>query len=220
VVLDAWSGSTGLFDQVLAKAGFAVLKVDNRGTAGRGRAFQAASRGQFGKIELADQLAALQQVLDANPQLDGNRIGFWGWSYGGYMTLYALAHSDRFQAGVAVAPVTNWRLYDSIYTERYMGLPHDNEKGYFDSSPVNAAQSFSGRLLEVHGTGDDNVHLQNTMQMINALISAGRQFDLQLYPRKTHGISGSAARIHLFHRLQEHFEQYLKGGGALSPAAR
>jgi len=207
-VLNAWSGS-GLFDQILARRGFAVLHVDNRGTAGRGRAFQSASRRRFGEVELADQLAALDQVLALYPQLDTARLGCWGWSYGGYMTLYAMTHSDRFRAGVAVAPVTDWRDYDSIYTERYMGLPRDNQSGYRNSSPVSSAKELKGRLLEVHGTSDDNVHLQNTMQMINAFIAAGRQFDLQLYPRKTHGIAGADTRAHLFHRIQEHFETYL-----------
>lgn len=208
-VLNAWSGANGLFDHILARRGFAVLHVDNRGTAGRGRAFQSASRRRFGEVELADQLAALDQVLTQFPQLDATRLGWWGWSYGGYMTLYAMTHSDRFQAGVAVAPVTDWRDYDSIYTERYMGLPRDHEASYRNSAPVNVARQLKGRLLEVHGTSDDNVHLQNTMQMINALIAAGQQFDLQLYPRKTHGIAGADTRAHLFHRIQEHFETHL-----------
>jgi dipeptidyl-peptidase-4 len=209
-VVDAWGGATFLFDQLLARAGFAVLHVDNRGMAGRGQAFAAAVGRQFGQVELADQLAALRQVLAQHPQLDSSRLGWWGWSYGGYMTLYALTHSDHFQAGVAVAPVTDWRDYDSIYTERYMGLPKDNAEGYKSSSPVNLAGSLHGRLLEVHGTSDDNVHLQNTMQMVSGLIDAGIQFDLQLYPGKTHSIAGAAARAHLFHRIQEHFERYLK----------
>ena len=223
IVLDAWAGSPAdsiLFDQILARSGFAILRVDNRGTSGRGKAFATALRHKFGQVELADQLAVLQQVLDANPQLDATRVGIWGWSYGGYLTLYALTHSDKFKAGIAVAPVTNWLDYDSIYTERYMGLPKDNPGGYRDSSPVNSAKQLKGRLLEVHGTSDDNVHLQNTMQMINALIHAGVQFDLQLYPRQTHGIAGQAARIHLFHAIQHHLETYLMGQEAAAPQKR
>ncbi len=210
-VTDAWGGTGFLFDQILARRGFAILHVDNRGMAGRGKEFAIASMRDFGKVELADQLAAIDQVLASNPQLDGSRLGWWGWSYGGYMTLYAMTHSDRIKAGVSVAPVTDWRDYDSIYTERYMGLPQENADGYKNSSPLNFARDLKGRLLEVHGTSDDNVHLQNSVQMINNLIDAGVQFDLQLYPRKTHGISGRAARTHLFHRIQNQFENYLLG---------
>ncbi|MFB3815607.1 MAG: alpha/beta fold hydrolase [Terriglobales bacterium] len=208
-VTDSWGGANFLFDQILARRGFAVLRVDNRGMAGRGRQFAMAAMRKFGSVELADQLAVIDQVLSANPQLDGNRIGWWGWSYGGYMTLYAMTHSDRIKAGVSVAPVTDWTLYDSIYTERYMGLPKDNPEGYKNSSPLHVAANLKGRLLQVHGTSDDNVHLQNTINMANAFIESGVQFDLQLYPRKTHGIAGAKARTHLFHRIQDHFENYL-----------
>ncbi len=217
VVMKAWGGANALFDQILLRRGFAVLHVDNRGTAGRGRAFQSASRRNFGEVELADQLAAVDQLVERYPQLDANRIGWWGWSYGGYMTLYAMTHSSRIKAGVAVAPVTDWRDYDSIYTERYMGLPRDNQQAYRNSSPVNNAKDLKGRVLEVHGTSDDNVHLQNTVQMINAMINAGKQFDLQLYPRKTHGIAGAGTRTHLFNRILEHFETYLKAAPAPQP---
>ncbi len=208
-VVDKWGGSNYLFDVILSRAGFAVLHVDNRGMAGRGKAFAAAVKGHFGDVELADQLAAVDQVLDANPALDRQRLGWWGWSYGGYMTTYALTHSPRFKAGIAVAPVTDWQDYDSIYTERYMGLPSENKDGYHNSSTVNSAAQLNGRLLLVHGTGDDNVHMQNTVQMIQGLIAANKPYDLQLYPRKTHGIAGKAARVHLFHRIQDQFEQWL-----------
>jgi dipeptidyl-peptidase-4 len=209
VVRDLWGGTGFLFNQIMARQGFAILQVDNRGTANRGRAFSSALLRKFGKVEFEDQLAALDQVLKQFPALDANRVGWWGWSYGGFMTLYAMTHSDRIKAGVSGAPVTDWRDYDSIYTERYMGLPKDNASGYADSSPVNAAKSLNGRLLVVHGTNDDNVHFQNTIQMIRALINAGKQYDLQLYPNKTHGLSGSTDRTHLYHRIQHHFEQYL-----------
>jgi dipeptidyl-peptidase-4 len=208
-VVDSWGGTSFLFDQILRGDGFAVLHVDNRGMAGRGKAFAVASMHYFGEVELADQLAALQQVLASHPQLDAHRLGWWGWSYGGYLTLYAMTHTEQFKAGVAVAPVTDWRDYDSIYTERYLGLPKDNEEGYRSSSPVNVAAALKGHLLEAHGTSDDNVHLQNTIQMIQSLISHGAQFDLQLYPGKTHSIAGTAARTHLFHRIEEHFQRWM-----------
>jgi dipeptidyl-peptidase-4 len=210
-VLDAW-GVVDLFDQVLARQGFAILKVDNRGMAGRGKAFAVAVKHNFGETEFNDQMAALKQALQQFPQLDGDRLGFWGWSYGGYFTLYTLEHTDLFKGGVAVAPVTDWRNYDSIYTERYMGLPNDNAEGYRKSSPVNFAANLHGNLLEVHGTSDDNVHMQNTIQMVNAFINSGKQFQLMVYPGKTHGIAGMAARTHLFHMIESHFEEILAPG--------
>jgi dipeptidyl-peptidase-4 len=207
-VRDAW-GAIDLFDQVLAQQGFAILKVDNRGMGGRGKAFAMAIQHNFGETELSDQMAAVQQALQQFPQLDGNRLGFWGWSYGGYFTLYALEHSDMFKGGVSVAPVTDWRNYDSIYTERYMGLPSENQEGYRKSSAVNFAANLHGKLLEVHGTSDDNVHMQNTVQMVNALINSGKQFELMMYPSKTHGIAGYQARTHLFHLIEDHFLKIL-----------
>ena len=207
-VRDAW-GAIDLFDQVLAQQGFAILKVDNRGMGGRGKAFAMAIQHNFGETELSDQMAAVQQALQQFPQLDGNRLGFWGWSYGGYFTLYALEHSDMFKGGVSVAPVTDWRNYDSIYTERYMGLPSENQEGYRKSSAVNFAANLHGKLLEVHGTSDDNVHMQNTVQMVNALINSGKQFELMMYPSKTHGIAGYQARTHLFHLIEDHFLKML-----------
>jgi dipeptidyl-peptidase-4 len=210
-VRNMWRDSRMLFTQILMRDGFAVLIVDNRGMGARGKKFAAALMHNFGEVELKDQLAALDQALKMFPQLDGNRLGWWGWSYGGYMTLNALTHSDRFKAGVAVAPVADWRDYDSIYTERYEGLVSENEAGYRKSSPVNFAEHLHGHLLEVHGTSDDNVHMQNTIQMINRFIRAGKQFDLLLYPGKTHSISGADARTHLFTRIREHFRHELLG---------
>jgi dipeptidyl-peptidase-4 len=209
-VRNAWGDTKFLFHQILAREGIAILQVDNRGMGARGQRFAAALRRNFGEVELKDQIAAARQALKANPQLDNTRLGWWGWSYGGYMTLYALTHTkNSFIAGVAVAPVTDWRDYDSIYTERYMGLPQENAEGYKNSSPVNSAANLQGRLLIVHGTSDDNVHMQNTMQMVQALVAAGKPFDLALYPRKTHGIAGAVARTHLFTRIQQYFEQNL-----------
>jgi dipeptidyl-peptidase-4 len=208
LVRDAWRTVSPL-DQVMAQRGFAILKVDNRGTGNRGKKFAAASRGTLGTVELKDQLAALDQALAKYPQLDRNRIGCWGWSFGGTLAAYALTHSTRFKAAVAVAPVTDWRLYDSIYTERYLGTPRQNPGGYRNSSILESAPELSGRLLIAHGTGDDNVHVQNSFQLADALISAGKAFDLQLYPGKTHAIGGLAARSHLYHRIVEHFERWL-----------
>jgi dipeptidyl-peptidase-4 len=143
------------------------------------------------------------------PQLDRARAAIWGWSGGGSMTLYALTHSDRFKAGISVAPVTSWRDYDSIFTERYMGLLKDNARAY-DDSIVSAASSLHGSLLLVHGTSDDNVHFQNTIQMIDALVRAGKQFRLMVYPNKTHGIAGTAARTQMFHMMEDFWNKELK----------
>ena len=198
------------FDEILARQGFAIFAVDNRGTPGRGRKFQTAIRHEFGAIELKDQLTALDQLFAQYPQLDKDRMAIWGWSNGGSMTLYAMTHSDRFRAGVAVAPVTDQINYDSIYTERYMGLLKDDPTGYAESDVTKAAANLHGALLLAHGTGDDNVHFQNSVQMIDALIKAGKQFRLMIYPNKTHSISGSDARDHLFHMIEDHLERELK----------
>jgi len=198
------------FDEILARKGFAIFSVDNRGTPGRDRKFQTAIRHEFGVIELKDQLIALDQLWAEYPQLDKDRVAIWGWSNGGSMTLFAMTHSDRFRAGVSVAPVTNWVNYDSIYTERYMGLLKDQATSYAESDMTKAAANLHGALLLAHGTGDDNVHFQNSIQMIDALITAGKQFRLMIYPNKTHGISGSDAREHLFHMIEDHFERELK----------
>jgi len=198
------------FDEILARKGFAVFTVDNRGTPGRDRKFQTAIRHEFGVIELKDQLTALDQLYAQYPQLDKARTGIWGWSNGGSMTVYAMTHSDRFRAGVAVAPVTNQVNYDSIYTERYMGLLKDDKTGYEQSDVTRDAANLHGALLLVHGTSDDNVHFQNSIQMIDALIRARKQFRLMIYPNKTHGIAGPDARVHLFTMIEDHFERELK----------
>jgi dipeptidyl-peptidase-4 len=203
-------GMPGAFDEILARKGFAIFAVDNRGTPGRDRKFQTAIRHEFGAVELKDQLTALDQLLAQYPQLDKDRIAIWGWSNGGSMTLYAMTHSDRFRAGVAVAPVTNQTNYDSIYTERYMGLLKEDKAGYEQSDVTTNADKLHGALLLVHGTSDDNVHFQNSIQMIDALIKAGKQFRLMIYPNKTHSIAGKDARVHLFTMITEHFERELK----------
>jgi len=170
----------------------------------RGRAFAQAAYQNFGPIQLEDQLTVVDAVLAQYPQLDPKRLGWWGWSWGGTFTLYALSHSDRFRAGVSVAPVTDWRNYDSVYTERYMGLPTDFASGYKDFSVVNSAANLKGHLLIAQGTGDDNVHFENTVQYIQKLIDAGVPYDLQIYPRKTHSIAGPNVRTHLYKRILAH----------------
>ena len=210
-VADRWNATDVFFNQILAHDGIAVLTVDNRGMGFRGKKFATVLRHNFGKTELNDQITALDQALNRFPQLDGNRLGWWGWSYGGFMTSYAMTHSRRFKAGVAVAPVTDWHDYDSVYTERYMGLPKENQEGYRSSSVQQAAANLSGHLLVVHGTSDDNVHMQNTMQLAQGFIEAGKQFELLLFPRKTHGIAGPAPRTTLFERIRGEFDFALLG---------
>jgi len=209
-VANRWGGDGLLFDEVLSQHGFAVLHADNRGTGSRGREFAQAAYRNFGPVQLEDQLTAVDAALSKYPQLDPKRLGWWGWSWGGTFTLYAMSHSDRFKAGIAVAPVTDWHNYDSIYTERYMSEPGDFPAGYKDFSVVNSAANLKGRLLLVHGTGDDNVHIQNSVQFVQKLIEAELPYDLQIYPRKTHSIAGPDVRTHLFNRILAQFETYLK----------
>jgi len=209
--IEDWVGSDGLFHQLLAQKGFAIFTVDNRGTPNRDRKFMTAVRHQYGGIELKDQLAALDQLLARYPQLDRSRMAIWGWSNGASMTLYAMTHSEVFKAGVAVSPVTDWRDYDSIYTERNNGLPTDKTTtSYVDLDLPKVAGQLHGSLLLAHGTSDDNVHFQNSIQMIEALVQAGKQFQFMAYPNKTHSIAGAVDRIHLFRMMGEHFERELK----------
>jgi len=208
-VVNRW-GDSLLFDELLAQHGFAVLHADNRGMGGRGRAFAQAAWHNSGAVQLEDQLTVVDAVLALYPQLDPKRLGWWGWSWGGTFTLYAMTHSDRFRAGVAVAPVTDWRNYDSIYTERTMGQPSEFADAYKQFSVLNSAANLKGHLLLAHGTGDDNVHMENSVQFVQKLIEAGIPYDLQIYPRKTHSIAGPDVRQHLFNRILAHFEMYLK----------
>jgi len=209
--IESWSGSSGLFHQILSREGFAIFTVDNRGTPARNRKFQTAVRHQFGAIELQDQLAALDQLFAQYPQLDRTRVAIWGWSNGASMTIYAMTHSDLFKAGAAVSPVTNWRNYDSIYTERNNGLPTDKTStSYTDLDLPKVADKLHGSLLLLHGTSDDNVHFQNSIQMVEALIEAGKQFHFMVYPNKTHSIAGATDQTHLFHLIEDHFLRELK----------
>ncbi len=197
-VLNAWGGQSYLWYQMLAEKGYIVFSVDGRGTGGRGRAFEKIVYRQLGKWEVHDQIEAAK-YLASLPFVDKNRIGIWGWSYGGYMaSLSLLVGADYFQAAVAVAPVTDWRLYDSIYTERYMGMPGDNPDGYKESAPLNHAEKLKGKLLVIHGTSDDNVHWQNTIQFVAALQKQNKQLSTMFYPNKDHGIYGGNTRENLF----------------------
>jgi dipeptidyl-peptidase-4 len=208
-VVNQWKAGL-LFDELLAQHGFGVLHADNRGMGGRGRAFAQAAYRDFGPVQLEDQLTVIDAALEKHLQLDPKRLGWWGWSWGGTLTLYAMTHSDRFRAGVAVAPVTAWRDYDSIYTERYLGRPTEDPAAYRDFSVVNSAENLKGRLLLVHGTDDDNVHIENTVQFVEKLIEAGIPYDLQIYPRNTHSLSGPDVQTHLYNRILAQFEAYLK----------
>ncbi len=197
-VTDAWWGDRYLWHQLLAAEGYIVASVDNRGTGARGASFKKVTYLNLGRYESADQVAAARHFAQL-PYIDGDRIGIWGWSYGGYMASLSLFKgADVFRAGIAVAPVTDWRLYDTIYTERYMRTPQENPEGYAESAPLAYADRLQSRFLLVHGTGDDNVHSQNSTQLVVRLEEANKQFEFRLYPNKAHGISGAATRVNLF----------------------
>jgi dipeptidyl-peptidase-4 len=205
---DAWSRNE-LLHQWMVQQGVIVAWVDNRGAAGRGREFEGAVHRALGSGQLPDLLAAVRWMA-AQPHIDGDRIGIWGWSYGGYMTAYALTHAPGvFAAGVAVAPVTDWRLYDSIYTERYMGTPEDNPEGYDAGSVLEAVADLEDPLLVIHGTADDNVHFQNTLQLADRAWKAGVRLDLMLFPGLRHGIYAPGSRLQVFRRLTDHLLQHL-----------
>jgi dipeptidyl-peptidase-4 len=210
-VADRWEGPTGLWAQLLAQRGFAVLTIDPRSSMDRGKKLEeTAFRRFYGGVELEDILCGVRH-LKSQPFIDPARVGIWGWSGGGTTTLNAMTRSKEFRAGIAVAGVTDWRYYDTVYTERYMRLPRENEDGYRSSSVANAAGDLHGRLLLVHGTADDNVHLQNALRYVEALIAAGKQFELMLYPGRDHGIGDPAARRHLFRLMLDFWERELRG---------
>jgi dipeptidyl-peptidase 4 len=206
-VTDAWPAN--YLNQYLAHRGFVIWQMDNRGSAGRGHKWEARVSRNLGAQELKDQMEGLR-YLDSLGYADMTRVGMYGWSYGGFMTLYSLTNApDAFRAGAAGAPVTDWRNYDSIYTERYMGLPEENAEGYKRSSPIGTAAGLKARLLLLHNLEDDNVHFANTMQMAAALEAAGKRFNMSIYPQRTHGVTGPL-RTHLWQTLAEFFEKELK----------
>lgn len=210
VVRNSWGGTRYLWHAMMAQRGYIVFSLDNRGSFGRGPAWEDPVLKNMGSVELKDQLAGVD-YLKSQSFVDPGRIGIWGWSYGGYMTCVAMFKAPGvYAAGAAVAPVTDWHYYDSIYTERYMKLPKDNEEGYEESAPINFVDGLQSAFLLVHGTSDDNVHMSNSLGLVNELIEHGKDFDLLLYPRKLHSISGNAARVHLYRRLTKFFDRNLQ----------
>jgi dipeptidyl-peptidase-4 len=200
-VSDAWGGTRYLWHQMLAQQGYVVVCVDNRGAAWRGRDFRKTTQYRLGVKESQDQIDVARWV-GRQSWGDASRIGIWGWSYGGYLSaLTAGRGGDVFKSALVVAPVTDWNLYDSIYTERYMWTPQENREGYRVSAPQTYVTGVTARMLLVHGTGDDNVHPQNTIQFANKLEAAGKPFYMLLYPNRTHSISGGNTSVHLFTSL-------------------
>src|SRR6266550_2899866 len=197
-VMDSWGGQNYVWHQLLARDGYLVASVDNRGTGARGTRFKKATYLHLGKLESDDQIAAARW-FGRQAYVDPARIGIWGWSYGGYMSSLSMFRGDGvFAAALAVAPVTDWRFYDTIYTERYMRTPQENPQGYSDGAPLAYADRLKGKFLLVHGTGDDNVHFQNSVRLVQALEAADKQFDFRIYPNKTHSITGGNTRENLF----------------------
>lgn len=197
-VNDTWEGGNYFWEQMMSENGYIIVSVDNRGTGYRGEQFKKCTYLNLGKLESDDQIEAAK-YLRTLTYVNGDRIGIFGWSYGGYMTSLCMTKgADYFKAGIAVAPVTNWRYYDNIYTERYMQTPQENQKGYDDNSPIAFVDKLKGKFLLIHGTADDNVHFQNSMEFVTALIKANKQFENFFYPNKNHGIYGGNTRMHLY----------------------
>jgi len=205
MVLDRWGGSRNLWHQYMTEHGYIIFCVDNRGTGGRGKAFKNLSYGDLSKWSVHDQIEGAKYLATLN-YVDKSRIGFWGWSGGGYLTIAMLTRAaDYIKTGVAVAPVTDFKLYDDIWTERYMGLENENIKGYDKANLIKTASGLKGKLLIVHGSGDDNVHYQNTLQFINKCIAINKQVDMFIYPNRAHSISGGNTRLNLFTKITDYF---------------
>ena len=208
-VANRWNSYNDYWHHMLAQKGYVVVCVDGRGTGYKGAAFKKVTQKQLGKLEVEDQIQAAKQLGNL-PYIDQDRIGIWGWSYGGFMSSNALLKGNEvFAMAIAVAPVTNWRFYDTIYTERYMTTPQENPNGYDDNSPINHVEKLKGDYLLVHGTADDNVHVQNSMLMVEALVQANKQFEWALYPDKNHGIYGGNTRLHLFKKMTDFIDRTL-----------
>jgi dipeptidyl-peptidase-4 len=201
-VKNSWNNSKDYWHFMMAEKGYVIVCVDGRGTGFKGRDFKKMTYKELGKYEIEDQIEAAKEI-GKRSYIDSKRIGIWGWSFGGYMSSLAITKgADVFKAAIAVAPVTSWRFYDSVYTERYMQTPQENASGYDDNSPINFVELLKGDYLLIHGTGDDNVHAQNSMRMINALVEANKQFDLFVYPDRAHGIyKGNNTRLHLYNKM-------------------
>ena len=208
-VENRWSSNRDLWHQMLAQKGFIIACLDGRGTGFKGKNFKKITYGQLAKYETQDQIS-FAKYLSKFPYIDEDRIGIWGWSYGGLIsTNCILKGSEVFSLAIAVAPVTNWRFYDTIYTERFMGLPKNNPGGYDSNSPLNFAHLLEGEYLLIHGSADDNVHLQNTMRMVEELIQENKQFEWMIYPDKNHGIYGGNTSIHLYNKMTTFIETKL-----------
>jgi dipeptidyl-peptidase-4 len=202
-VNNSFDGRDYFWHQMLAEKGYIVMCVDNRGTMYRGKGFKTSTYKQLGKLEVADQIETAKYLATLS-YVDKSRIGTFGWSFGGYLSSLCITKgADYFKMAIAVAPVTNWRYYDNIYTERFMQLPQENASGYDDNSPINYVSKLKGKYLLVHGSADDNVHVQNTMEMITALVNANKQFDLFIYPDKNHSIYGGNTRLHLYNKMTD-----------------
>ena len=211
-VLDSWGGNRMLFHRALANEGYIIASVDNRGTpAPKGAAWRKIVYGTLGDLSSKEQAAAVRAMIEKYPFLDRTRAGIWGWSGGGSNTLNAMFRfPDVYKTGVAVAPMPDQKLYDTIYQERYMGLPADNAKGYRLGSPINFAEGLKGKLLIVHGSGDDNVHYQGTERLVNRLVELGKPFDLMVYPNRTHAIDeGKGTTLHLYNLIARYIREHL-----------
>lgn len=207
-VENLWSYQN-LWHIYMAKKGYIVVSVDNRGTGNRGEEFKKCTYKELGKLETIDQISTAEHLASVS-YIDPSRIGIWGWSYGGYMTTLCMTKgADIFKTGVAVAPVTNWRYYDNIYTERFMRTPQENGENYDINSPVHHVDSLKGKYMVIHGAADDNVHVQNTYDLVNALIKAGKQFDMFIYPNRNHGIYGGNTRFHLYNMMTNYILENL-----------
>ena len=208
-VNNEWNNADDYWFMMLAEQGYIVACVDGRGTGFKGADFKKCTQKELGKFESEDQIDAAK-VIGNYPYVDQSRIGIFGWSYGGFMSLNCiLKGADVFKIAIAVAPPTNWRFYDTIYTEKYMQTPQENPSGYDENSPINHVDKLKGKLLLIHGSADDNVHVQNAMQMMEALIQANKQFDSQIYPDKNHGIYGGKTRIQLYNKMTNFIKENL-----------
>ena len=208
-VANQWNGINDFWFMMLAQQGYIVACVDGRGTGFKGAAFKKCTQKELGKYEVEDQIDAAKVIGKYN-YVDASRIGIFGWSYGGFMSSNCLFQgADVFKMAIAVAPVTSWRYYDSIYTERYMQTPQENASGYDNNSPINHVSKLKGNFLLVHGTADDNVHVQNTMKMVEALVQANKQFDWAIYPDKNHGIYGGKTRLQLYTKMTNFIKEKL-----------
>jgi dipeptidyl-peptidase-4 len=215
-VQNVWGGGRTLWHQFLTQQGYIVLSMDPRGTpAPRGRDWRKVVYGEIGTHASHDVAMGMRSLLDARPSLDPERVAIWGWSGGGSQTLNSMfRYPEIFGTGMSVAPVPDQRFYDTVYQERYMGLPQDNAEGYRKGSPITYAHQLEGNLLLVHGTGDDNVHYQGTEALINRLIEAGKPFDMMAYPNRTHGIyEGAGTTLHVYSLLTRYLMDHVPAGG-------